>query len=83
MRRTECIAVPPQRHPGNVSIRNRQTVFNLSNVTDRDLSALRLTFVSICNTWVEFWPLDVTDRDILQPCRQTSKSVTVRQVFGL
>lgn len=83
MRGTECAAVPPQRHPGNVSICNRQTVLNPQNVTDRDLSAPRLAFVSICNSWVEFWPLDVTDRDILQPRCKTSKSVTSRQVFGL
>ena len=67
----------------NVLICNNKPGFEPLDVTDRDLSALRLTFVSICNSWVEFWPLDVTDRDILQPCRQTSKSVTSRQVFGL
>lgn len=64
----------------NVLICNRKTVFKPLAVTDRDLSAPRPTFVSICNSWVKFWPLDVTDRDILQPCRQTSKSVTSRQV---
>ncbi len=57
----EYVAAPPQQHQGNVSICNRYRVIGPLPVTDRDLSALRPTFVSICNSWVEFWPLDVTD----------------------
>ena len=39
--------------------------------------------VLIYNSKLGFEPPDVTDRDILQPRRQTSRSVTGRQVFGL
>ena len=48
---TEYVAVPPQRHQGNVSICNRYRVIGPLDVTDRDIRSTFHRFVSICNNY--------------------------------
>lgn len=48
---TEYVAVPPQRHQGNVSICNRYRVVGPLDVTDRDIRSTFHRFVSICNNY--------------------------------
>ena len=59
----ECVAVPPRRHQGNVSICNKYRVIGPLDVTDQDIRSTFRRFVSICNSYELKQPLNVTDRD--------------------
>ena len=60
---TEYVAVPLQRHQGNISICNRYKVVGPLAVTDQDIRSTFHRFVSIYNNYELKQPLNVTDRD--------------------